>query len=107
MGKTYCDLISLYALIPSLQIFVSSVGGQSAVWATSGAAMAEAGLTLAANILDVVEIRAGETARLEMAAYTSIAAIDSITLVLDPLADGTPNSAQWQTVNLNNCFEGQ
>jgi hypothetical protein len=97
----------LFALMPSLQIFVASVGGQSGVWGVSGAAMDEAGLTLDKSILDVTEVAGDETVYLEMAAYTPIGAIDHVTLILDPLAAGTPHHAQWQTINPNNCLEEQ
>ena len=97
----------LFALIPSLQIFISGVAGQSGVWGVSGAAMNEAGLTLDTSILDVTEVAGGETLHLEMAAYTPIGAIDQITLILDPLAETAPNTAHWHTINPNHCLEGR
>ena len=103
-----------YSALPGAQVFVSHllINSQSRAgyWYASAEAAQVAGLILDERALDIVNLEAGETLRLSLAAFTPIGEVYKIGWILDPYSGGYGenqlggNTALWLNApDPNNC----
>ena len=101
---------TFFVIIPAAQIYVSGVGGETGFWSASKEAADDAGITLAAEATDGVQIQQGETVIFDLVAYTPVGNVDAVAWILDPYAgfDGINqaggNIAYWLDGTHQDCL---
>ena len=91
-----------YNTLPGAQVFVSEVAGVTGQWYASADAALTAGVTLAPEALDIVELAPNQSLQLTLTAFTPPGPVDAVAWVLDPYSGGASagivggNTAVWR-----------